>query len=152
MKNIEKSNIIFVLLIVIYFICFNTQCVNLETSILTQCINISSLIFLGIAIVMFEIGYRKDKKKIGIHGIEILVLGIFTLLMKHMPRILESDMKTYIEMGTYGFIIYYVLKSAIMYTKKKQEELKSLSDIKEIVKEEPIKKEAKRRNKKEEGK
>ena len=40
-----------------------------------------------------------------------------------------------------------------MYTKLKHDELKNLSDIKEIVKEEPIKKETKRKNKKvEEGK
>ena len=45
------------------------------------------------------------------------------------------------------------VKSAILYTKDQQNKLKDLSDIKDIVKDEPIKKATKRKNKKvEEGK
>ena len=39
-----------------------------------------------------------------------------------------------------------MVKSGIMYTKKRYNEFKSLSDIKEIVKEEPTKRVAKRKN------
>ena len=124
----------------------------LGTELLTKYINISSLTFLALAIVMFEVGYRKDRVKIFINGIEFLALAIFTLLTKHMPKVLGYTTKNYIEIGIYMFITYYILKSAIMYTKDKQEELKKLSDIKEIVKEEPMKKATKRKNKKEEGK
>lgn len=116
-------------------------------------INISSMTFLLIAIIMFEIGYRKEKIKIFINGIEFLALAIFTLLMKHMPKVLGNTMKSYTEVGVYAFISYYILKSAIMYTKKRHDVLKNLSDIKEIVKDEPIKKTTKRKNIKEkEGK
>ena len=116
-------------------------------------INISSMIVLLVAILMFEIGYRKDKGKIFICGIEILGLAIFILLAKHLPKILECDIKTYIETGVYAIIAYYILKVAILYKKKKRDELKSLRDIKEIVKEEPTKKATKRKNiKEEEGK
>jgi len=69
-----------------------------------------------------------------------------------MPKALGSTIKNYTEIVTYAFIAYYILKSVIMYTKMKHDELKSLSDIKEIVKEEPIKKVSKRKNIKEEGK
>ena len=41
-----------------------------------------------------------------------------------------------------------MLKSTILYTRERQEDLKKLSDIKEIVKDEPVKKASKRRNKK----
>ena len=44
--------------------------------------------------------------------------------------------------------MYYILKSALLYTKEQQNKLNNLSDIKEIVKEESIKKETKRKNKK----
>ena len=56
----------------------------------------------------------------------------------------------YILIGTYSFAIYYILKSAILYTIEKQQELKKYSDIKEIVKDEPIKKASKRKNTKKE--
>lgn len=146
-------NIIYLILIVIYFTCFNTQGTLLAVETITQYINISSMIFLLISIIMLEVGYRKENTKIFINGIEFLVLAIFTLLIKHMPKVLGDTMKNYVEMGIYVSIAYYILKSAIMFTKVKYDHLKSLSDIKEIVKEEPTKKETKRKNiKVEEGK
>ena len=155
-KNIVRdilANIIYLILVVIYFVTFNTQGNLLDSETLIKYIDISSITFLLIAIVMFEIGYRKDKAKIFIYGIEFLALAIFTLLIKHMPKVLGYTMKEYTEIGTYAFIAYYILKSGVQYTIKKQNELKSLSDIKEIIKEEPTKKETKRKNiKVEEGK
>ena len=147
------TNIIYLILVAIYFICFNTQGSLLESTVLTQYINISSMTFLAIAIVFFEIGFRKEKWKIFVNGIEFLILAILTLLIKHIPKVLSITMKDYTEIVTCAFIAYYILKSAIMYTKEKQNQLKSLSDIKEIVKEEPTKKATKRKNiKVEEGK
>ena len=155
-KDIVKdavTNTIYLILVAIYFITFNTQGNLLDTDTLIKYIDISSMTLLSIAIVMFEVGYRKDKAKIFIYGIEFLVLAIFTLLIKHMPKVLGYTIKDYTEIGIYAYSAYYILKTAIQYTIKKQNELKSLSDIKEIVKEEPTKKETKRKNiNKEEGK
>ena len=39
-----------------------------------------------------------------------------------------------------------LLKNAILYTKQNQDELENMSDIKEIVKDEPVKKISKRKN------
>ena len=41
-------------------------------------------------------------------------------------------------------LIYYGIKNIIIYTCERKKELDNLSDIKEIVKDEPIKKETKR--------
>lgn len=147
------TNILYLILVVIYFTTFNTQGPLLDSKTLIKYINISSIAFLGIAIILFEIAYRRDKGKMYIYGMEFLVLAIFTLLIKHMPKILGCTMKTYTEVGTYAFIGYYILKSGMQYTSEKQNQLKNLSDIKEIVKEEPAKKITKRKNIKiEEGK
>lgn len=147
------TNAIYLILVTIYFVCFNTQVISFEQAMLIKYIDISSLVFLLIAIVMFEVGYRNKIAKIFINGAEFLVLAIATLLIKHIPKTLGYTIKQYTETITCAFIAYYILKSVIMYTKLKQDELKNLSDIKEIVKEEPIKKETKRKNKKvEEGK
>ena len=72
-KDIVKdilTNIIYLILVVIYFITFNTQVSLLDSNTLLKYIDISSIIFLVIAIVMFEIGYKKDKAKIFVYGIE----------------------------------------------------------------------------------
>ena len=155
-KTIVKdviTNIIYLILMIIYFICFNTQVITLEQTILTRYIDISSMTFLVIAIIMFEVGYRNNKSKIFINGVEFLVLAIATLLIKHIPKTLGYTVENYIKILIYVFIAYYILKLVILYTKTKRDELKKLSDIKEIVKEEPIKRVTKRKNKKvEEGK
>ena len=146
-------NIIYLLLILIYFICFNTQGTLLAVEVLNQFINISSMVFLIISIIMLEVGYRKENAKIFINGFEFFVLAIFTLLIKHISKVLENPIKSYVEVGIYASIAYYILKSAVIFTKDKHDQLKNLSDIKEIVKEEPTKKATKRKNiKVEEGK
>lgn len=153
LKNNETTrdiliNFIYSAIIIIYFIFFNLQYKSLAVSTLIDYVKISSIIFLGIAIVMLEIGFRKSSKSIFINGFEFLGLAIFILLMQHLPKLFKWTDNTYILIGSYLFAIYYILKSAILYTKEKQKELKSLSDIKEIVKEEPIKKTTKRKKKK----
>ena len=53
----------------------------------------------------------------------------------------------YINISCIVYLLYYVFKFIIQYTINRREYLKSLSDIKEIVKSEPLKKEAHKRNK-----
>lgn len=161
-KNINEivtgdvlANLAYSSMIMIYFMFFNLQYEVLPEHILTKYINISSIIFLGLAILMIEIAYKKEKDNILLYGVEFLLLAVFTLLIKHIPKLLDCNTQTYILIGSYLFAIYYMLKSTVLYTKERQEELKSFIDIKEIVKDEPIKKPTKRKNKKikeEEGK
>lgn len=146
------ANLAYSSMIMIYFMFFNIQYEAVSELILAKYINISSIAFLIIAIMIIEISYKKEDDNILIYGLEFLALAIFTLLIKHIPKLLGCNTQTYILVGSYLFAIYYMLKSTILYTKERQEELKKFSDIKEIVKDEPIKKASKRRNKKEEGK
>ena len=147
------TNVIYMLLVIIYFFCFNIQVKSLEQTIMMRYIDISGMTFLFIAIVFWEIGYKKDKAKIFVNGIEVFALAIFTLLTKHMPKVLGNTITDYTQIGIYIVVVYYIFKTALMYTKKKHDQLKALSDIKDIVKEEPTKKATKRKNiKVEEGK
>lgn len=147
------ANLAYSSMIMIYFMFFNIQYEVLPENFLIKYINISSLIFLGISILMIELSYKKEKDSILLYGVEFLLLAIFTLLIKHIPKLLSCNVQTYILIGSYLFALYYMLKSTVLYTKERQEELKSFIDIKEIVKEEPIKRITKRKNiKKEEGK
>ena len=96
-----------------------------------------------------EFAYHKDSGKIAINAIEILVLSVYTLTLWHVVNKLNIFFKTYIVFSSYMFAIYYIIKSILIYTNKKRKFVKSLSDIHEIVSKEPIKKEAKKREKKE---
>ena len=81
------THIIYLILIIIYFIIFNTQGKLLSAEVLTQYVNISSLVFLLIGLILLEMGYKKEKGKVFLNGIEFIILSIFTLLIKHIPKI-----------------------------------------------------------------
>ena len=155
-KNILTQNIVinltYAIITVIYFVFISTQYSKFSGVNLNNYIHISSLFFLGISIVIMEISFKKSDELIFTNGIEFLAMAVFILLTQHMTKLFNYSIQVYTLAGANFIGIYYILKSAILYTKEQQNKLNNLSDIKEIVKDEPIKKVSKRKNKKEEGK
>lgn len=139
-------NISIAIAIMIYFIFINLGYTNIATNILEIDLKVFALLFLGIAIFIFEIAYKKDNGILSIYGIETLILASYTLSIMHVVTICNFYFKYYILASSYIFAIYYVLKDIIIYTRERKKYLNSLSDIAEIVKkDEPNKKEAKKR-------
>lgn len=100
------------------------------------------MVLLAIAIVIFEIAYKKDSGRLAISGIEALVIACHTLSITYVVNLFNFEFKIYIIASSFIFAIYFVFKAIILYTKGRQEYLNSFSDISDILKEEPIKKEA----------
>ncbi len=151
-KRIRKKvfeNIIIAIAIMLYFILINFSYLRIEEEILLNGLKIASLVVLFFSIGIFEVAYHKDSGKLAINGIEILVLAFHTQTIWHVINKMNIPFEKYIVYSTYVFAIYYILKSIIIYTNEKRKYLKSLSDIHEIVSKEPIKKEAKKRENKE---
>lgn len=147
MKNNKVSfnvykNILIAVFIMIYFIIINTLYYKVDTNKLLDILKILSMIILFMGIVVLEIAYRKENGKIGIHAIEIIVLAGYTLSISHIVELKKFRFANYILVSSYLFSIYYLLKSIVIYTKEKKDYLNSLSDIKEIVANDPIKKKA----------
>ncbi len=140
-------NLIYITLITIYFIFFNIIKKYINPDIFLIYIKITSFVFLILTILIFEKAYKDDNDAIALNGLEFLVLSIFSLLILYIPRVFKISDTTYILSGLCLFIAYYVIKNILIYTRERKEELDKLSDIKEIVKDEPIKKETKRKNK-----
>ena len=152
MKKIEK-NLSRALCIIIYFIILFFTYTRMNLDRLAQDIQVFSGAFLVLGILALEKAYKKDSGEVAIIGIELLALSIHSLSIMHMITLLKYDFKSYMLISSGIVVIYYVLKVIIIYTKDKKEYLKGLSDISKIVKEdEPIKKEAKKRNKNEKEK
>lgn len=147
MKNNKVSfnvykNILIAVFIMIYFIIINTLYYKVETNKLLDILKILSMIILFMGIVVLEIAYRKENGRLGIHAIEIIVLAGYTLSISHIVELKKFRFANYILVSSYLFSIYYLLKSIVIYTKEKKDYLNSLSDIKEIVANDPIKKKA----------
>lgn len=146
MKTVFR-NLLKAIGIMAYFVILNIAYVRMNADRLMNDIEIFAGAFLVFGLIMLEIAYKKDSGKTAISGIELLVLSMHSLSIKHVIAFYEYDFRFYLLTSSYVFAIYYVLKSIIIYTKEKRKYLKNLSDISEIVKEEPIKKEAKKRRK-----
>ena len=146
-KSIKVSekifeNIIIALAIMLYFIIINFSYYRLDQNILQIELKILSVIILLLSITIFEIAHKKDSGKIAIFGIETLIISAHALSIMHVVQIIHIKFTNYIVISSFVFVIYYILKAILLYTIDKRKYLKSLSDIKEIVNNEPIKKEA----------
>lgn len=139
--NIYK-NILIAIFIMIYFIVLNTLYYKLEVNKLLNVLKVISMSILFLGIIALEIAYRMDNGRIGIHATEIIVLAGHTLSISHIVELKKFEFANYILVSSYIFSIYYIFKSIVIYTKEKRDYLNSLSDIKEIVANDPIKKEA----------
>ena len=142
-KKINKkiyANILIAIAIMIYFLLINFAYYQLQKSYLLIILKILSMLTLGLGIIVLEIAYKKESGKIAINAVEVLIIAAHTLSIAHIVEIQRLDFASYILVSSYVFSIYYVLKAIFIHTKERREYLNSLSDIKEIVTNEPIKK------------
>lgn len=140
-------NIIIAVILMIYFIGINVTYNNINQDFMVLILNILSMVIMTISIIIFEIAYKKDNGAIAIIGIEILIVAMHTLSIRHVVIVSNFDFRTYIASSSYIFSLYYIFKSIVIYTNEKRKYLKGLSDIKEIITNEPVKKEAKKTSK-----
>ena len=146
MKKILK-NLACGICIIIYFLILALAYTRMHIDRLSQDIKVFSGMFLVLGLLFLEKAYKNDEGKTAITAIELLVLSFHSLSIVHIITLIKCEFTTYMFVSCSVVGIYYVLKSIVIYTKKKREDLKNLSDISEILKkDEPVKKEAKKRN------
>ena len=147
MKNTIFKNLLKAIGIMGYFMVLNLAYTRMNTERLMNDIEVFSGMFLVLGLIFLERAYKKDDGTKALSGIELLCLSMHSLSINHVITFYQYDFRVYLLTSSYVFAIYYVLKSIVVYTREKRQYLKKLSDISEIVKEEPIKKEAKKRRK-----
>ncbi len=145
--NVYK-NIVIAIAIMIYFIGINSMYYKLEKNSLLSILKVLSIVILFAGIIILEIAYRKDNGKLGINSLEVIFLAGHTLSIAHIVELHKFGFANYILVSSYIFSIYYLFKAVFIYTKERKDYLNSLSDIKEIVANEPVKKEATKKGEK----
>ena len=141
--NIRKevfTNILIAVIIILYFIFIVSGSIGTTKNVRTIDLNIFSILFLAIAITLFEIAYRKENVKLAVHGVESLVIAIFTLFLPYIIFELDETYKKYYLMSSIYIATYYSIKSIYISTKTKNTYMNSISDINEILKKEKSKK------------
>ena len=150
-KNISLNvykNIVIAIAIMIYFIGINSLYYKLEKNSLLVILKVLSIVILFAGIIVLEIAYRKDNGKLGINAIEVIFLAGHTLSIAHIVELHKFEFANYILVSSYMFSIYYLFKAIFIYTKERKDYLNSLSDIKEIVANDPVKKTATKKGEK----
>ncbi|MBR3002257.1 MAG: hypothetical protein IKF38_01615 [Clostridia bacterium] len=141
-------NLLIAVAIMIYFCGLSVVYKNIQLDSIVGVVKIATLVFLAITLILIEIAYKKESKRVFIHSMETLALASHSLTTMHVIKIYDFDFNNYILISSYIFSVYYVLKSLIINTKARSDYLKGLSDISEIVqKDEPRKKEASKKEK-----
>lgn len=149
MKRITKDIIIAICLIS-YVLILALAYTRMNIDRLSKDIEVFAGAFLVLGLLGLEKGYKIDDGKVAITAIELLVMSFYSLSITHITSLLKIEFINYMFLSAGIIGVYYLIKEIIIYTKQKKEDLKKLSDISEIVKkDEPIKKEAKKRNKEE---
>ena len=141
--NIRKevfTNILIAVIIILYFIFIVSGSIGTTKNVRTIDLNIFSILFLAIAITLFEIAYRKENVKLVVHGVESLVIAIFTLFLPYIIFELDETYKKYYLMSSIYIATYYSIKSIYISTKTKNTYMNSISDVNEILKKEKSKK------------
>lgn len=145
MKTIFK-NLVRAILVMLYFITLNFAYTRMNLERLIGDIKVFSGVFLVLGLLALEKSYKEEKGSTAITAIELMALSMHSLSIMNVITMMKYDFRTYLLTSSYIIAIYYVFKAIVIYTMQKRKELKELSDISEIVKEdEPIKKEAKKR-------
>lgn len=137
------TNIVVAAVLVTYFIFIVLGSIGSIKNVRTIDLNIFSMIFLGIAILLFEIAYRKDEGSLAIYGIESLAVAIFTLFLPYIIFELDETHKKYYLLASIYIAAYYILKSIYIATRTRTKYMNSISDVKEIVKKEKSKRKVK---------
>jgi hypothetical protein len=140
-------NVLIAVFVMAYFIILNMAYQVMNWDRLKNDIYVFAGAFLICGIVFIEQSYKKDNTSKMIHGIELLAMSYHTLSINYVITRFNYSFQNYLLTASYIIAIYFVFKAIVIYTRGRRAYLKEFDDISEIVKkDEPSKKEAKKRN------
>ncbi len=128
------ENVLFVAIIIIYLGALNLGMTNIPTENYIFDLKVFSIMLLVGTIITFELAYKKDKSNLWVHGVEILVLAVFTTYLVNLYSMYYNTFGTLIFSTIGLYLIYYFVKILIERRKIIKQYKKSLVDIGEIVK------------------
>lgn len=135
-KKIYKNvfgNILFGILISVYFISLGWGFVNINTRSFVTDLKVFSVILLGITIILFEYAYNKDSGRAALKGVEILVVSIVSLVLLYMYILYQDKFVMITSICSCVAIVYYFIRAISVYIKDKISWKKTISDVKEII-------------------
>lgn len=128
------EDLIVAIIIMLYFCIINFSYYNVESHIFEENMKYFALIIIILTVIAFEISYRKNSIKVLIIGLELFSCAILSLYIPYIFLNATSAVRISIMILPAFLIIYYAIKSFIIFKSKQLQYRNNLSDIKEIVK------------------
>ncbi len=128
------DNLILAIVFLLYFFFINLGAMHIGQETFLVDLYVFSLFTLAISIYLFEVAYKKDKGRIAIHGIEVLIMAIITLLSLYLFQMQKDQFPLLLNAASLMFSVYFVGKSIYLYIKMKQRALKQNNDVHRIAK------------------
>ena len=117
-KKLQR-NLLIAILVTIYFLFIDLGINSIPITVYIQDLKTFTIFIVLIAIVIFEKAYKKDENYLALHGIEMVVIGIETLLILQLYSTGNEYFK-YVLLGiTLGMLAYYIIKCLIIYIRYK---------------------------------
>lgn len=128
------ENLILAIIFLLYFFFINLGAMHIGEETFLVDLQVFSLFTLAISIYLFETAYKKDKGRIAIHGIEVLVMAIITLLSLYLFQMQKDMFPILLNTASLVFAVYFVGKSIYLYIRMKKRALKQNNDVHRIAK------------------
>ena len=126
--------LIVAIIIIIYFLTVNLFFYNFEAKMFEECMKYYALIIIIATVTVFEIGYRKNSMKFAVIGVELLACGILSLYIPYIFLHTTKMLRLSIMILPIPIVIYYALKSFVIFKGDQIHYQSNLSDVKELVK------------------
>jgi len=126
------ENLIMVISIVIYLIFIILGYMNINTNAFITDLQVFSIALIITTIIVFEKAYKKDSGKLTIHGIEILILSIITMILPKIYYQYENIFVDVVGIVAILYVLYFTIKCIMIYVKTRKKIRKS--DVKKIAK------------------
>ena len=117
-KNIIR-NILIAICIIIYFALLLFGKERIVTIDYIKIIKTVIVIDVLVSILLLEISMKKDNINIGIHGIEMIFVGGFTVYILELFNTENNNINIYFSIFIGITVVYYIVKSIILAVKKK---------------------------------
>lgn len=129
-------NVLVAIGFVLYFYFINLGAINIKPDVFLTDLKVFSITLVAVAIIIFEVSYKKEDGKLCIYGIETLIISFCSLLSIYFFSLFKDVFNLIIANISLLIAVYYIAKCIIIRKKMKKQYYQSLSDINDIIKKE----------------
>ena len=139
-RNIKKEirkrifqDLVVAAIIMAYFCIVNFLYYNFEGDKFEEYLKYFALSISVATVISIEVAYRKESVNLLVIGIELLLCGILSLYIPYIFLHTTSAFRISIMLLPAFLIIYYGIKSVVIYKKRQFDYRNNLSDVREIL-------------------